>query len=136
MGTYVRLSVAGEAYAVPVGHVLAIVGPGDLTPVPGSLPEILGVRRLRGQIVPIINLPRVLGLTETALQPQRQLLLAEVDGVKAGFTIDEVCSVGDLDGPLDGAESDFLLGVMVSDGEALGVIDVPRILMSLRRAGS
>jgi purine-binding chemotaxis protein CheW len=136
MGTYVRLRVAAEAYAVPVGHVLAIVGPGDLTPVPGSLPEILGVRRLRGQIVPIINLSLVLGLTEAAPQPHRQLLLAEVEGVKAGFTIDEVCSVGDLDGPLDGAESDFLLGVMVRDGEALGVIDVPRILRSLARAGS
>ena len=136
MGTYVRLRVAAEAYAVPVGHVLAIVGPGDLTPVPGSLPEILGVRRLRGQIVPIINLSLVLGLTGAAPQPHRQLLLAEVEGVKAGFTIDEVCSVGDLDGPLDGAESDFLLGVMVRDGEALGVIDVPRILRSLARAGS
>jgi purine-binding chemotaxis protein CheW len=138
MGTYVRLRVAAEAYAVPVGHVLAIVGPGDLTPVPGALPEILGVRRLRGQIVPIINLSLVLGLTEAAPPPpsQRQLLLAEVEGVKAGFTIDEVCSVGDLDGPLDGAESDFLLGVMVRDGEALGVIDVPRILKSLARAGS
>jgi len=136
VGTYVRLRVAAEAYAVPVGHVLAIVGPGDLTPVPGSLPEILGVRKLRGQIVPVINLPLVLGLTAAAPQPQRQLLLAEVDGVKAGFTIDEVSSVGDLDGPLEGAESDFLLGVMVRGGELLGVIDVPGILGSLARAGS
>jgi purine-binding chemotaxis protein CheW len=134
MGTYVRLKVAAETYAVPVGHVLAIVGPGYLTPVPGALPEILGVRKLRGQIVPIINLALVLGLT--APVPQRQLLLAEAEGVKAGFTIDEVSSVGELDGPLDGAESDFLLGVMVRDGELLGVIDVPKILGSLRRAGS
>jgi purine-binding chemotaxis protein CheW len=136
MGTYVRLKVAAESYAVPVGHVLAIVGPGELTPVPGSLPEILGVRKLRGQIVPIINLPLVLGLTEAAPQPEPQLLLAEVEGVKAGFTIGEVSSVGELDGPLDGVESDFLLGVMVRDGEPVGVIDVPRILQSLRRAGS
>ncbi|MGH3189986.1 MAG: chemotaxis protein CheW [Streptosporangiaceae bacterium] len=136
MGTYVRLRVAAEAYAVPVGHVLAIVGPGELTPVPGSLPEILGVRKLRGQIVPIINLPLVLGLAAAAPQQPPQLLLAEVEGVKAGFTIDEVSSVGDLDGPLDGVESNFLLGVTVRDGEPLGVIDVPRILRSLARAGS
>jgi chemotaxis signal transduction protein len=134
MGTYVRLTVAGEEYAVPVGNVLAIVGPGDLTAVPGALPEILGVRRLRGQIVPIIDLALVLGLHATA--PQRQLLLAEADGVKAGFTIEEVRSVDELDGPLDGAESDFLLGVMVRDGEPFGIIDVARIIGSLRRAGS
>jgi chemotaxis signal transduction protein len=134
MGTYVRLKVAAEEYAVPVGNVLAIVGPGDVTAVPGALPEVLGVRRLRGQIVPIIDLALVLGLTATA--PQRQLLLAEADGVKAGFTIEEVRSVDELDGPLDAAESDFLLGVMVRDGEPFGVIDVARIIGSLRRAGS
>jgi chemotaxis signal transduction protein len=134
MGTYVRLKVAAETYAVPVGHVLAIVGPGHLTQVPGALPEILGVRKLRGQIVPVINLALVLGLN--AAGPRRQLLLAEAEGVKAGFAIDEVSSVGELDGPLDGAESDFLTGVMVRDGELLGVIDVPRILRSLRRASS
>ena len=133
MGTYVRLTVASEAYAVPVSNVLAIVGPGDLTAVPGALPEILGVRRLRGQIVPIIDLALVLGLHATA--PQRQLLLAEADGIKAGFTIEEVRSVDELDGPLDGAESDFLLGVMVRDGEPFGIIDVARIIGSLRRAG-
>ena len=134
MGTYVRLTVASEAYAVPVSNVLAIVAPGDLTAVPGALPEILGVRRLRGQIVPIIDLALVLGLNATV--PQRQLLLAEADGVKAGFTIEEVSSVDELDGPLDGAESDFLLGVMVRDGEPFGIIDVARIIGSLRRAGS
>ncbi len=134
VGTYVRLRVAAEAYAVPVGQVLAIVGPGDLTAVPGAVPEILGVRRLRGQIVPVINLALVLGLNATA--PSRQLLLAEADGVKAGFTIEEVTSVCELSAPLDGAESGFLLGVMVSDGEPLGVIDVARIIESLRRAGS
>ena len=134
MGTYVRLTVAAEEYAVPVGNVLAIVGPGDVTAVPGALPEVLGVRRLRGQIVPIIDLALVLGLNATV--PQRQLLLAEADGVKAGFTIEEVRSVDELDGPLDAAESDFLLGVMVRDGEPFGVIDVARIIGSLRRAGS
>jgi len=134
MGTYVRLTVAAEAYAVPVSNVLAIVGPGDLTAVPGALPEILGVRRLRGQIVPIIDLALVLGLNATV--PQRQLLLAEADGVKAGFTIEEVSSVDELDGQLEAAESDFLLGVMVRDGEPFGIIDVARIISSLRRASS
>jgi hypothetical protein len=47
-----------------------------------------------------------------------------------------VSSVGELDGAVDGAESEFLLGVMVRDGEPFGIIDVPRILGSLRRTAS
>ena len=82
--------------------------------------------------MPVIDLALMLDLTVTA--PPRQLLLAEADGVKAGFMIDEVSGVGDLDGPVEGAESDLLLGMVYCDGELLGIIDVPRVLGSLRRA--
>jgi chemotaxis signal transduction protein len=105
---------------------------GDLTAVPGSPREILGVRNLRGQILPVIDLAMLLGLN--AAVPPRQLLVAEAGSVKAGFAIDEVSSVGELPDPTEGAESDFLLGTMFHDGELLGVVDVPRIFGSLQRA--
>jgi chemotaxis signal transduction protein len=132
MGTYTRLKVAAEAYAVPVGNVVEIASLGDLTAVPGAPREILGVRNLRGQILPVIDLALLLGLTAAA--PPKQLLVAEAGNVQAGFAIDEVSNVGELPDPNEGAESDFLLGTMFHDGELLGVIDVPRIFGSLQRA--
>ena len=132
MGTYTCLKVAAEAYAVPVGNVVEIASLGDLTAVPGAPGEILGVRNLRGQILPVIDLALLLGLN--AAVPPRQLLVAEAGSVKAGFAIDEVSNVGELPDPTEGAESDFLLGTMFHDGELLGVVDVPRIFGSLQRA--
>jgi len=105
---------------------------GDLTAVPGSPREILGVRNLRGQILPVIDLALLLGLNPAA--PPRQLLVAEAGSVQAGFAVDEVSSVGELPDPNEAADSDFLLGTMFHDGELLGVIDVPRIFGSLQRA--
>jgi len=124
--------VAAETYAVPIGNAVEIATLGDLTAVPGSPREILGVRNLRGQILPVIDLAMLLGLN--AAVPPRQLLVAEAGSVKAGFAIDEVSSVGELPDPTEGAESDFLLGTMFHDGELLGVVDVPRIFGSLQRA--
>jgi chemotaxis signal transduction protein len=132
LGTYTRVKVAAETYAVPIGNAVEIATLGDLTAVPGSPREILGVRNLRGQILPVIDLAMLLGLN--AAVPPRQLLVAEAGSVKAGFAIDEVSSVGELPDPTEGAESDFLLGTMFHDGELLGVVDVPRIFGSLQRA--
>jgi chemotaxis signal transduction protein len=126
------VKVAAETYAVPIGNAVEIATLGDLTAVPGSPREILGVRNLRGQILPVIDLAMLLGLN--AAVPPRQLLVAEAGSVKAGFAIDEVSSVGELPDPTEGAESDFLLGTMFHDGELLGVVDVPRIFGSLQRA--
>jgi chemotaxis signal transduction protein len=132
MSTYAQLRLAAEAYAVPVGNVVEIASLGDLAAVPGARPEILGVRNLRGQILPVIDLAQLLGLTPAA--PPGQLLVAESGSIKAGFAIDEVSQVGELPDPTEGTESDFLLGTMIHQGQLLAVIDVPRIFSSLQQA--
>jgi chemotaxis signal transduction protein len=132
MGTYAQLRLATEVYAVPIGNVVEIAILGDLAVVPGARSEILGVRNLRGQILPVIDLARLLGLEMTA--PPRQLLVAESGSITAGFAIDEVSHVGELPDPTEGAESDFLFGTMIHDGQLLAVIDVPRIFSSLQPA--
>jgi chemotaxis signal transduction protein len=104
---------------------------GEIAPVPGARPEILGVRNLRGQILPVIDLALVLGLS--AVAPPNQLLVAEAGNITAGFAIDEVSNVEELPDPTDPAESEFLLGAMIHEGEPLGVIDVPGVFGSLRR---
>ncbi len=130
MSTYAQLRLASEAYAVPVGNVIEIASIGDLTAVPGARPEILGVRNLRGQILPVIDLAQLLGLNSAA--PPRLLLVAEAGSIKAGFAIDEVSHVGELPDPAEGAESDYLVGTMIHQGQLLAVIDVPRIFSALQ----
>ena len=132
MSTYAQLRLAGEAYAVPIGNVVEIASLGDLTAVPGARPEILGVRNLRGQILPVIDLAQVLGVN--AAEPPRQLLVAESGSSRAGLAIDEVSQVGELPDAMEGAESDFLVGTMIHEGQLLAVIDVPRIFSSLQPA--
>ena len=132
MNTYAQLRLVAEAYAVPIGNVVEIASLGDLTAVPGARQEILGVRNLRGQILPVIDLAQLLGLKPVA--PPGQLLVAESGSIKAGFAIDEVSHVGELPDPSEGADSDFLLGAVIHDGQLFAVIDVPRIFSSLQPA--
>lgn len=141
MGSYVRMKVAAEAYAMPVEHVLEAAGLGRVRAVPGARRELLGIRTLRGQILPVIDLARLLGVHRTA--PPTRLLVAEARGFRVGFAIDEVNGIGDLGDlaelgetgelgmPAEGAESGLLAGATLSDGELVGVLDVPRVFDSL-----
>jgi purine-binding chemotaxis protein CheW len=125
VSTYVRLRLASETYAIPVGHALEIAEMGEVTPVPRARPEVLGVKNLRGQILPVLDLAALLG-TQTP-RPPRYLLVAEAGGRHGGFAVDEVSQVGELAEPAEEAESDLLLGATLTGGELIGVIDVPRI---------
>ena len=134
MSVYVRLRVGSEAYAMPVEHVREVVGLGEVAVVPGSRPEMLGVRNLRGQILPVVDLALLLGIDVTA--PPTRLLVAEAGGRAAGFAIDAVSEVGELQDPTEEAESDLLIGATLAGGDLIGLIDVPRVFDSLEGRGS
>ena len=132
MGSYVRIALAAEAYAVPVERVLEVAELGQVRCVPGARPELLGVSNLRGQILPVVDLAALLGAARVA--PPRRLLVAEANGFQVGFAVDEVSGIGGLPEPGEPTSDtgpDFLLGSTLSDGELVGVVDVPGVFGSL-----
>jgi chemotaxis signal transduction protein len=132
VGSYVRVTVAGEAYALPVEHVLEVGELGQLRAVPGARAELFGIKSVRGQILPVVDLGRLLGVHRAA--PPGRLLVAEALGFRVGFAIDEVTGIGDLgepEEPDEDTESGLLAGATLSDGVLVGVLDVPRVFESL-----
>jgi chemotaxis signal transduction protein len=125
------MRVGTEMYAMPVENVLEVAELGDLAVVPGARPEALGVRNLRGQILPVFDLAALFGVRRTDV-PQR-LLVAESDGRRAGFAIDEVSDVGELPEPAEETESDLLLGAALAGEDLVGVVDVRRLFAALER---
>lgn len=129
MNAYVRFRVAQEAYAVSVLNVLEVASLGEMIPVPGAPREVLGVRNLRGKILPVIDLAGLLGARRT--EPPAQLLVAESDGRQAGLAIDEVTEVGEFADPVEEAESALLLGTCLEEGDLVGVLNMPAVIDAL-----
>ena len=127
--THVRIRVGGEAYALPVENVREVAELGEVTPVPGAGRAVLGVRNLRGEVLPVFDLATVFG-AERAGHGER-LVVAEGVGRRAGFAIDAVTDVGTLPEAVQEAESDLLTGAALADGELVGIVDLEAVFVAL-----
>ena len=130
-GTYVRVRVGAETYALPIEHVVEVSELGNVTSVPGALGPAVGVRNLRGEVLPVFDLAAVLGLTTDG--PPTRLLVAEDGAQRAGLAIADVMDVGPLPEGIQDSDSDLLTGSTLDDGTLIGVVDVPRLFDALSR---
>jgi purine-binding chemotaxis protein CheW len=124
-GVHVRVRVAGEHYALPVEQVLEVAELGEIAAVPGSPPEVLGVRNLRGQVIPVIDLATMLGLSGGE---SSRVVVAESGELLAGLVVDDVLDVGEMPAASEQAESDYLLGAFLIEGELVGALDLDAVL--------
>jgi purine-binding chemotaxis protein CheW len=122
---YVRVGIGPEHYALPVDRVLEVAELGDLTPVPGSPPETMGVCNLRGQVIPVMDLAMVLDLPQGT--PAR-IVVVELDQRRAGLAVDSVVDVGGLPDPTEQVDSPFLTGAVLVDGVLVGMLDADAVL--------
>lgn len=130
MGTFARVRLAKEVYALPIRHVVEIRDLGEGACVPGAGPVMVGVRNVRGQVLPVADLAALLGVPSQT--PAKLMLVAEADGVQVGLAVDEVIDVGEMDEPAEPADSSLLTGAAMADGDLVGVIDMPRVLRTLQ----
>lgn len=129
MSVYVRVRVGRDQFALPVEHVREIARLGEISPVPGSGSAVLGVRNLRGQVLPVFDLVVLLGVA--AGRPSR-IVVAEESGRRAGLAIDEVTDIAGLPDASGDTGSEFLSGTSLADGVPVGVIDVARVISALQ----
>lgn len=123
---HLLVRVGPERYALPVERVLEVVGPGDVCPVFGVPPEVLGVRNLRGQVLPVLDLGGVLGIAPA--RHDGPLVVVEVPPARAMLAVDELVDVGSPGDAAEDTESELLSGAVLVDGGLVGVLDLPRLL--------
>ena len=128
-GVHVRLRVGRERYAVPIENVLEVAELGALSALPGAAGALLGIRDLRGQVLPVFDLAQVLAIAGDA--PALRVVVAEHEGRQAGLAVDEVTDVGELAGDAEETQADFLAGAVLEEGQLVGIIDDERLFRSL-----
>ncbi|MEI6045049.1 MAG: chemotaxis protein CheW [Chloroflexota bacterium] len=85
-----------EVYAVPVARVQEIIRLQPITVIPRAPDYVLGMTNLRGQVIPVIDLVKRLGLGQVQENKLARIIIAELPGQMVGMMVDNVISVAQL----------------------------------------
>lgn len=91
-GQFVSFELAGEKFAVPMGPVQEIIRLPEVARLPLAPPALLGLANLRGRVLPLLSLRRLVGLPDLAQNDASRALVIHC-GQALGFLVDRVCSV-------------------------------------------
>ncbi len=131
---FVTVRIGGQLFGVPISSVNEVFVPDQITPVPLAPREIDGVLNLRGRIVTMVDMRRMLGLSDGSVA--RMAVGIERTGETFALLIDGVGDVLLLDASTHennppNLEEEWMRysdGVHRLEGELLVLLDVERVL--------
>ncbi|OIU72404.1 chemotaxis protein [Rossellomorea aquimaris] len=88
----VEFEVQGNKFGINVIKVKEIIQPSAVIPVPHSHPHVKGLIQLRGEVLPVVDMARVLGLQEKDA-PQSKFIVCEFNKQKVVFHVHNVTQI-------------------------------------------
>ena len=136
----VTFSLAEKDYAIDIMHVKEIAKAGRFTYVPNTLPFVLGVYNLRGEIIPILDL-RLFFNIDISMENEKKmqnLLILTVEDQTFGLVVDKIDKVVGVQKstiqpphPLFGdINIKYISGVVESNNRLYVLLDVIKIFAS------
>ena len=135
----VVFQLAGEHYAVPIANVREIIISPHITEIPKTKDYIEGIMSLRGKVITVINIKKMLGLREKehVNKDEQRIVILEKDEVLIGIEVDsvhEVMNVSEnglelpplVEKQYEGGKQ-YLKGIVNMGKELLLILDVERI---------
>ncbi|GAB2532911.1 chemotaxis protein CheW [Rhodanobacter koreensis] len=142
---WLSFHIGAQLYAAPLADVSEVIRPGELTPVPGAAADLLGIRLLRGRIVPVLDGCLRLGLPVLpAADPERiRVVMLSHGSHLVGLQVDDIGELLRIDGgeiapPPPGRASrpdDPVSGVLAWKGEFAALLDIRRLCRLQQEGG-
>ncbi|MBU8907462.1 chemotaxis protein [Desertibacillus haloalkaliphilus] len=89
----VMFTVGSGTFGINVLKVREILNPVPVTETPNGHENVEGVIRLREDVIPVINLAKVLGLPPSEHQEQDKFIIAELNQMKVAFHVHSVSRI-------------------------------------------
>jgi purine-binding chemotaxis protein CheW len=141
----VSFSFDDKHYGLHLDDVVHIIRFEQVLPVPGTSELVEGVLNLRGDVVPVINLRRVLGLKEGGSRRRQRVIIIRREGRMIGLLVDSVreIKVNEADYQpqgkhpgLSGAAALAVLGIVKWQQQTLTILDIFELLANLAQGSA
>jgi two-component system, chemotaxis family, chemotaxis protein CheV len=88
----VEFEVQNNRFGINVIKVKEIIQPTKVIPIPHSHPNVKGLIQLRGEVLPVVDMAKVLGLEERET-PQSKFIVSEFNQQKVVFHVHNVTQI-------------------------------------------
>lgn len=133
---YLCFKLGEEEYCLEISIANEIVKPKEITEVPKASDFILGVFSIRGEVLPLFDIKKLLDITDSAISVKPRFVIINFNNDKVGVCVDEITMIRKI--PLkmieqtpiniQGAKKEFIKGISIIDGKTLRILDIEKIL--------
>lgn len=140
---YIGLRIHTEPFLLAVDPVQEIIMMTSVTYVPGSHNCIEGIISLRGEIMPIVNLRRLLGFPKGGVTQSTRVMIISTRQGGFGIIVDAITEFVRLrENEIESIQQNFfsheykILGGVAKEGDLVrGIIDIHKLLAIFSKAG-
>ncbi|KMY29325.1 chemotaxis protein CheV [Lysinibacillus xylanilyticus] len=134
----VEFEVANNKFGINVIKVKEIIQPIPVTFIPHAHPHVEGIIQLRGEVLPVVDMLRVLGIQNAERSPQQKYIVAEFNKQRVVFHVDNVTQIhriswNQIEKPSDmyqGGTSQ-VIGVIKQNEQMILLLDFERIMVDI-----
>ncbi|RHW39820.1 chemotaxis protein CheV [Lysinibacillus yapensis] len=134
----VEFEVANNKFGINVIKVKEIIQPIPVTFIPHAHPHVEGIIQLRGEVLPVVNMLKVLGIPNGVFSDQQKYIVAEFNKQKVVFHVDNVTQIhriswNEIEKPSDMYQggSTQVIGVIKQQESMILLLDFERIMVDI-----
>jgi purine-binding chemotaxis protein CheW len=136
---FIGLIIGQEEFLLPISTVREIIMLSPITYVPNSPEFIDGVINLRGNILPVINMRKVMRIGRGTGEGSVRVIIARYEGITFGLLVDGITYVVSLlpqeienqSLPGKGTGAEFIGSISKHGNKVAGILDLVRIIKSV-----
>lgn len=134
-----EFSIYGNCYGINVAKIREILPYQTVTPIPNSHTSIEGIFMPRDTIITVINLPRELGLKESANTSNDMMIITNFNNLNIAFHVQSVMGIhrvswADIitpDKTINTKESSIATGIVKINGKIIIILDFEKIVSDI-----
>lgn len=125
-----------EEYAIDVSFVKEIIKNRPLTEVPKTLDFILGIISIRGEVMPVFDIKKLLDIQALTDSINSKIVIIEYCNEKISLIVDAITQIAKIStndinpAPMNisGAKQEFIKGVALFNNRMIRMLDLEKIL--------
>lgn len=137
---YLRFTLNSEEYAIDVHRIKEIIRCREAAEVPNTSPLVRGVISLRGAIIPVVDLKRYLGISDSQPSSRARIMIIRRGKSLAGLPVDSVegmsqissIEVNRVQGFLEKGQAELFNGVLECRDRFIMIINTDALLDHLK----